>query len=46
MDKLFVSADKVTRRITKAEYDKMKEEEAAAKKTQKAKKPAAEETTN
>jgi heterodisulfide reductase subunit B len=46
MDKLFVNADKVTRRITKAEYDKMKEEEAAAKKAQKAKKPAAEETTN
>jgi len=46
MDKLFVNADKVTRRITKAEYEKMKEEEAAAKKAQKAKKPAAEETTN
>jgi heterodisulfide reductase subunit B len=46
MDQLFVNADKITRRITKAEFDKMKEEEAAAKKAQKAKKPAAEETTN
>ncbi len=46
MDKVFVSADKITRRITKAEYEKIKEEEAAAKKPQKAKKEAAAEETN
>ncbi len=45
MDKLSVSADHLTRRITKAEYDKQKAEEAAAKKAPKVKaKEAAEET--
>jgi len=46
MDKVVVSADKITRRITKEEYTKIKEEEAAAKKPQKAKKEAAAEETN
>ncbi|MHB8109159.1 MAG: CoB--CoM heterodisulfide reductase iron-sulfur subunit B family protein [Syntrophorhabdaceae bacterium] len=46
LDKLTVNADGVTRRITKAEYEKIKEEEAAAKKPQKAKKEAAAEETN
>ncbi|MBP7528623.1 MAG: CoB--CoM heterodisulfide reductase iron-sulfur subunit B family protein [Syntrophorhabdaceae bacterium] len=46
MDKVVVSADKITRRITKEEYAKIKEEEAAAKKPQKAKKEAAAEETN
>lgn len=46
MDKVIVSADKITRRITKEEYEKIKAEEAAAKKPQKAKKEAAAEETN
>jgi len=45
MDKIFVSADPVIRRVTKEEYEKQKAEEAAAKKAPKAKaKGAAEET--
>ncbi len=47
MDKIIVSADKLIRRITKEEYQKIKEEEAAAKKPKKApKEAAAEETKN
>ena len=45
MDKIFVSADHLIRRVTKEEYEKQKAEEAAAKKAPKAKvKEAAEET--
>lgn len=45
IDKVSVNADRVIRRITKAEYDKQKAEEAAAKKAPKAKaKEATEET--
>jgi hypothetical protein len=48
LDKIFVSADPVIRRVTKEEYEKQKAEEAAAKKAPKAKakeaKEAAEET--
>ena len=47
MDKVIVSADSVTRRITREDYEKIKAEEAAAaKKPQKAKKEAAAEETN
>jgi|GEM_PF-6778793 hypothetical protein len=46
MDKVIVSADRITRRITREEYEKIKAEEAAAKKPQKAKKEAAAEETN
>ncbi|HRT26734.1 MAG TPA: CoB--CoM heterodisulfide reductase iron-sulfur subunit B family protein [Syntrophales bacterium] len=46
MDKVIVSADSITRRITREEYEKIKADEAAAKKPQKAKKDAAAEETN
>lgn len=45
LDKIFVNADSVIRRITKAEYEKQKAEEEAAKKAPKAKAKAAEEET-
>lgn len=46
MDKIVVSADKLIRRITKEEHQKIKDEEAAAKKPKKAPKEAAAEETN